>query len=176
MSLKMHPYSHSKVVAKIRELAAQKIASGQYSPMFTEKWQAIEKEGLHLTALAAELSGHKIAGHEDALAELFTADARAYIQRKCLNAYWFWYLLSRLNTRELAADLAAVARAHARVKDGLAENRYGFATIEPSPLEHQLKGLPPGFVFEMWHKGRILAEYRPHGEYKTILNPLLIDD
>ena len=111
-----------------------------------------------------------------ALAALFTPEALAYIELKCLNSYWFWYLISKVNTRALKFNEAAIARAHARAKDSMYDNRYGFAFIEPSPLEHQLKGLPPGFVFEMWHKGRLLAVHNASGEYKTLLNPLLIDD
>ena len=176
MSQKLHPFVHHKVVAKIRDLAAEKIASGSLEKMFTQKWQDVRAEAQHLVPFATELTGTKVKGHEDALAALFTPEALAYIERKCLNTYWFWYLLSKLTTRELPVTEAAIARAHARVKDSLHDNRYGFAFIEPSPLEHQLKGLPPGFVFEMWHKGRLLAVHNHSGEYKPLLNPLLIDD
>lgn len=176
MSQKLHPFVHHKVVAKIRDLAAAKIAPGSLDPMFTQKWQDVKAEAQHLVAFAAELTGTAVKSPEDALAALFTPEALAYAERKCLNAYWFWYLLSKLNTRVLPISETALARAHARVKDSLHDNRYGFAFIEPSPLEHQLKGLPPGFVFEMWHKGRLLAEHRHSGDYKVLLNPLLIDD
>lgn len=176
MSQKLHPFVHHKVVAKIRDLAAEKIASGSLEKMFTQKWQDVKAEAQHLAPFASELTGATLKGHEDALAALFTPEALAYIERKCLNTYWFWYLLSKLNTRSLPVTEAAIARAHARVKDSLHDNRYGFAFIEPSPLEHQLKGLPPGFVFEMWHKGRLLAVHNHSGDYKVLLNPLLIDD
>lgn len=176
MSQKLHPFVHHKVVAKIRDLAAEKIASGSLEKMFTQKWQDVKAEAQHLAHFASELTGTTLKGHEDALAALFTPEALAYIERKCLNTYWFWYLLSKLNTRSLPVTEAAIARAHARVKDSLHDNRYGFAFIEPSPLEHQLKGLPPGFVFEMWHKGRLLAVHNHSGDYKVLLNPLLIDD
>ncbi len=176
MSQTLHPYVHPKLVAKIRDLAAAKVAHGSLDPMFTQKWQDVKAEAQHLVAVASELTGTTVNGSEDALTALFTPEALAYAERKCLNAYWFWYLLSKLNTRVLPVGETAIARAHARVKDSLHDNRYGFAFIEPSPLEHQLKGLPPGFVFEMWHKGRLLAEHRHSGDYKVLLNPLLIDD
>lgn len=179
MSQHLHPYVHPKLVAKIRDFAAGQIngtAHGSHDKMFTQKWQDIKAQGEHLTAFASELTGKTVKGHEDALAALFTPEALAYIELKCLNTYWFWYLISKVNTRNLKFNEAAIARAHARVKDSINDTRYGFNFIEPSPLEHQLKGLPPGFVFEMWHKGRLLAEYRPSGDYKTLLNPLLIED
>ena len=176
MSQHLHPYVHPKLVAKIRDFAADQVAHGSHDKMFTQKWQDIKAQAEHLAVFASELKGTTVKGHEDALAALFAPEALAYIERKCLNSYWFWYLISKVNTRILKFSETAMARAHARAKDSMYDNRYGFAFIEPSPLEHQLKGYPPGFVFEMWHKGRLLAEYNPSGDYKTLLNPLLIDD
>lgn len=176
MSQHLHPYVHPKLVAKIRDFAAEQVAHGSHDKMFTQKWQDIKAQAEHLAVFASELTQSTVKGHEDALAALFTPEALAYIESKCLNSYWFWYLISKVNTRVLKFGVTAIARAHARAKDSMYDNRYGFAFIEPSPLEHQLKGLPPGFVFEMWHKGRLLAVYNPSGDYKTLLNPLLVDD
>ncbi len=39
MSQTLHPYVHPKLVAKIRDLAADKVAHGSLDPMFTQKWQ-----------------------------------------------------------------------------------------------------------------------------------------
>jgi len=176
MSQHLHPYVHPKLVAKIRDFAAEQVAHASHDKMFTQKWQVIKAQAEHLAVFASELTGKTVKGHEDALAALFTPEALAYIELKCLNSYWFWYLISKVSTRVLKFNEAAIARAHARAKDSMYDNRYGFAFVEPSPLEHQLKGLPPGFVFEMWHKGRLLAVHNASGEYKTLLNPLLIDD
>lgn len=176
MSQRLHPYVHPKLVAKIRDFANEQVAHGSHDKMFTQKWHDIGAQGEKLAPFACELTGKTLKGTDDVLDALFTPEALAYIERKCLNAYWFWYLLSKVNTRVLKFSEASIARAHARAKDSLHDNRYGFASIEPSPLEHQLKGLPPGFVFEMWHRGRLLAVYNPSGDYKALLNPLLIDD
>ncbi len=176
MSQHLHPYVHPKLVAKIRDFAAEQVVHGSHDKMFTQKWQDIKAQGEKLASFASELTGKAVKGHEESLCALFTPEALAYIELKCLNSYWFWYLISKVNTRVLKFNEASIARAHARAKDSLHDNRYGFAFIEPSPLEHQLKGLPPGFVFEMWHRGRLLAVYNPSGDYKALLNPLLIDD
>ncbi len=176
MSQNLHPYVHPRLVAKIRDFALEQVAHGSHDKMFTQKWQDVKAQAEHLAVFASELTGTTIKGSEDALAALFTPEALAYAERKCLNTYWFWYLISKVNTRVLKFSETAIARAHARAKDSMYDNRYGFAFIEPSPLEHQLKGLPPGFVFEMWHKGRLLAVHNHTGDYKTLLNPLLVDD
>ncbi len=176
MSQTLHPFEHHKVVAGIRNLAAEQVQHGGHDPMFVQKWADVKAHGALLAPHASAIIGTKVQGHENALSTLFTPEALAYAERKCLNTYWFWYLVSRLNTRVLPVSETAIARAHARVKDSLYDNRYGFAFIEPAPLEHQLKGLPPGFVFEMWHKGRLLAVHNPSGDYKVLLNPLLVDD
>lgn len=176
MKTHLHPYSHPKLVAKVRALAEDRVKSGALSPMFKESWQDIVPCAVLLSGIAAELMGRKPADAAEALSMLFGAEAIAVLEAKCANAYWFWYLLSKLNTRELPVSITAIARAHARAKDSLHDNRYGFAFVEPSPLVHQLKQLPTGFVLEMWHKGRIIAEHRSFGEYGVFLNPLLIDD
>lgn len=176
MTTHLHPHSHPKLVEKIRALADERVKSGSLSPMFTQKWQEVLPEATHLAGIAEELTGRKPKDAAEALAMIFTADAIAYIEAKSANAHWFWYLLSRLNTRVLPVTVSAIARAHARAKDSMHDNRYGFAFIEPSPIEYQLKQFPPGFVLELWHKGRIVADYQPFGEYRVRLNPLLIDD
>lgn len=176
MSQTLHPFEHHKVVATVRDLAAEQVQHGGHNPMFVQKWQDIKAHGALLAPHASAITGTKVQGADDTLKALFTPEALAYLERKCLNTYWFWYTLSKLSTRLLPVTEAAIARTHARVKDSLHDARYGFNFIEPSPLEHQLKGLPPGFVFEMWHKGRLLAVPSASGEYKVLLNPLLIED
>ncbi|HEY9788228.1 MAG TPA: hypothetical protein V6D17_22760 [Candidatus Obscuribacterales bacterium] len=177
MSAIPHPIEHPKIVARIRELAETRLRAGSLSPMFKQKWSEVAPQASELAAIGSELTGGvRGADHNAVLAQLFEPGALTILEAKSANAYWFWYLLSKLQTRCLPVTAAAMARAHARAKDSLHDNRYGFAFIEPSPLEYQLKQLPPGFFLEMCHKGRIVAECPAFGEYRVFLNPILIDD
>src|SRR5262249_37414387 len=95
---------------------------------------------------------------------------------KCRNAYWFWFVVGKIETRVFPISAYATARALARSKDAIADKRYGFNWIETVCLEWQLKQLPPGFVIEMWETGRLLAETSGFDEFRVLLNPILVDD
>ena len=77
MSQHLHPYVHPKLVAKIRDFAAEQVAHASHDKMFTQKWQDIKAQAEHLAAFASELTGKTVKGHEDALAALFTPEALA---------------------------------------------------------------------------------------------------
>lgn len=165
-----------KLLAQITDIAQTQCLLNEFNRMFVQHPDEILKAAVALTLPASVVAGEQVFGHERVLSVLFAPDALDLIKSKCRNTYWFWFLLGKLATSTFPVDSLAVARAHARAKDALKDNRYGFAFIDTTCLEHELKGLPPGFVFEMWHSGRLIAS-RPHsGEYKVILNPLLVDD
>ena len=108
---------------------------------------------------------------------LFEKDALAYIKAKCRNRYWLWFLMEQLDTVTLPINTLALTRAHARAKAKIVDKRYGFNWTRPHELIYTLKGLPPGFVFQIWDEGKVLANRNaPFDGYGIILNPLLLDD
>lgn len=171
-----HPFFlHPDCADEIVSTAKQKLESGDFGLMFKEKPDLIRAELAGLAAIAAKLTGKQEQDANSAATALFEPAALEYLVDRSANRYWFWYLLSKLRTNRMPVNLAAAARAHARAKDSLYDNRYGFAFITPSSLEHQLKALPPGFLCEMWHKGRVICD-NSGGEYRTSINPILLED
>jgi hypothetical protein len=113
----------------------------------------------------------------EVLEALFQKAALDLLLLKCRNRYWLWYLLARLETATFPIDPLAVARAHARAKAALYDNRFGFAFVQPLSLIWELKGMPPGFVIELWDSGKLLADPKHDSNgFSIMLNPLLIDD
>lgn len=167
-----------QVVEAIRLVAKERLLALNNDRMFIESPATILAEVQFLQASAAETSGSTRKQSDEVLAStLFEPDALELIKTKCKNRYWFWYLIAKLEPATFPLNGLAVARAHARAKDSLWDNRYGFAFVQPTPLEYQLKQMPPGFVLELWHKGRLLCYPPPDtGEYSVILNPILIED
>lgn len=166
-----------KVVHRIKTIAGTRMQELSADKSFVEPAQAVLDELVKL-APAADLvkqnCDHAPAGVGDAL---FQKAALELIQTKCRNRYWLWYLLSKLETSTFPVDALAIARAHARAKAALYDNRFGFGFVAPISLIWELKGMPPGFVIEMWDSGRLLADRKNDSNgYGVMLNPLLIDD
>lgn len=166
-----------KVVHTIKSIAQKRLLELDSAKRFIEPVETVLDELAQL-APAADLvkvdCNHAVA---DVRAAVFQDAAIELLQAKCRNRYWLWYLLSRLETATFPVDALAVARAHARVKQSLYDNRFGFGFVAPISLIWELKGMPPGFVLELWESGRILANPRHDSNgYPLILNPLLIDD
>lgn len=168
--------NEDSVVAAIRQIAGARLRVLENERMFASKPAEVLSEFFLLNEVALTVTGRRPVGAEATALALFQADALELALHKCANAYWLWYLLDKVRTAAFPLDITAVARAHARAKDSLYDNRHGFAFISPNSLEHDLKMLPPGFVFEMWHKGRLIAQRTDSGEYPVQLNPLLLED
>jgi len=171
-----HPRAFKEFMGKIKQVAQEQLALHANDHHFVQSRETVIKEALLLNDVAAQLKGCYCDCPENVLAAIFEPAAVELILAKCKNAYWFWYLIDKIETQAFPVTALAVARAHARAKDAMNDRRYGFNFIETVSLPHQLKQLPPGFVLEMWHKGRLLCEGSGFGEFTVILNPLLIDD
>lgn len=177
ISRNMHgPAARKKIIDSLKRIAEEKLAQKGHLPHFCQKWETIASESTVLAPLAAQVIDVEVLDPAEILAALFEPDAIEIIAAKCKSAYWFWYLLARVDTRTLRINAAAISRAQARAKESMRDKRYGFDFIEPSPLVWQLKQLPTGFVLEMWHKGRLLCQNDGFSEFTVILNPILIDD
>ncbi len=170
------PSARKQLIDSLKQVAEDKLAQYRHLPHFVASWDSILAEAASLARFAAVAADAKLAANDEILSALFEPQAIELIRAKCKNAYWFWYLLSKLETNTIRINLSAMARAHARAKDSMRETRYGFNFVEASPLPWQLKGYPPGFVLEMWHKGRILCVADGSSEFTVVLNPLLVDD
>jgi hypothetical protein len=170
------PKARKDLIDALKRIAEEKLAEYRHLPHFCQSWQSILVEVAPLAQFAGIAAEAKPTTNEEIISALFEPQAIELIRSKCKSAYWFWYLLSKLETNTIRINVSAIARAHARAKDSMRENRYGFNFVEASPLPWQLKGYPPGFVLEMWHKGRILCVTNGSAEFTVILNPLLVDD
>lgn len=170
------PKARQQLIDALKRIAEEKLVEFRHLPHFCQPWELIVREVAPLAPFAAIAADAKVDGNDEILAALFEPQAIELIRAKCKSAYWFWYLLSKLETNTIRINVAAMARAHARAKDSMHETRYGFQFVEASPLPWQLKGYPPGFVLEMWHKGRILCVANASSEFTVVLNPLLVDD
>ncbi len=168
--------AEKKIIDAIKRVAEEKLKAHEDGLHFTVKAETVLKEAEALSAVAQQVSGEKPKDYAEVLSTLFTPDAIELIKQKCRNQYWFWYLIARLETRKVPVDVLGIARAQARARESMKETRYGFNWAEPANICWELKSLPPGFVLEMWHKGRILAEGAFVGEYSVMLNPMLVDD
>ncbi|MDZ4834025.1 MAG: hypothetical protein SGJ27_09640 [Candidatus Melainabacteria bacterium] len=166
-----------KVVRTIKSIGESRLAELKSEKRFIEPVSTVLDELVHL-APAANLVKLECAQTPEGVREaIFQPAALELLKAKCRNRYWLWYLVSRLDTSTFPINPLAIARAHARAKAALHDNRYGFAFIEPISLIWELKALPPGFLFEMWDSGRVLADPRNDANgYGVMLNPLLIDD
>ncbi len=166
-----------KVVRTIQSIGESRLTALSSEKRFIEPANIVLDELVHL-APAANLVKVDCAPDPEAVrVAMFQTAALELLQAKCRNRYWLWYLLSRLDTSTFPVDVLAVARAHARAKAALYDNRYGFGFVERNSLIWELKALPPGFLFEMWDSGRVLCEHRHDANgYGVMLNPLLIDD
>ena len=168
--------NEAAAIAQTKEISARRLQELVEHRMFIEAETDILKEFALLDRVHHLVSERKSTDPEVIANSLFEPAALKLITAKCLNKYWFWYLLDKLQPAAFALSETAIARAHARAKDSLHDNRHGFAFICANSLEYQLKQLPPGFVLELWHKGRILAHRTDSGEYPVRLNPLLIEE
>lgn len=166
-----------KVVQLIRSVAEKRLAELDGEKRFTQPADTVLGDMAELSAVAAQVKVDCKADAQSVREALFQEEAVAYIKEKCRNRYWFWFLLSKLATGTFPIDVLALARAHARAKDALYDNRFGFAFTKPISLIYELKGFPPGFVIELWEKGRILAGPQCDSNgFGLFLNPLLLDD
>lgn len=168
--------SEKKIIDAIKSVAEEKLKAHADQLHFVVKPETVLKEAEALSAVAEKVSGNKPKDNAEILSTLFTPEAIELITQKCRNQYWFWYLLARLETRKVPVDVLGIARAHARARESMKETRYGFNWAESANICYELKALPPGFAFEMWHKGRVLATGSFSGEYSVMLNPLLVED
>lgn len=166
-----------KVVRTIKSIGECLLGELKGEKRFIEPASTVLDELVHLAPAANLVKVDCAQTPEGVRAAMFQTQAIELLQAKCRNRYWLWYLLSRLDTSTFPIDALAVARAHARAKAALWDNRYGFGFIAPNSLIWELKALPPGFLFEMWDSGRVLADPRNDSNgYGVMLNPLLIDD
>ncbi|MBY0548555.1 MAG: hypothetical protein K2W95_14895 [Candidatus Obscuribacterales bacterium] len=164
------------VIEQLKEVSARRLQALVDHRMFVQPKAEVLQELSLLDKPYNLVTGRQSTDPTVIANELFEPEALELITDKCLNSYWLWYLLDKLQPAAFALSEAALARAHARAKDSLYDNRHGFAFVCSNSLEHQLKQFPPGFVLELWHKGRILAHRTDSGEYPVRLNPLLIED
>lgn len=166
-----------KVVSLIKSSAQEAMDSLQGERRFVEPEHVITPELINLEEAAGEVLGEKPESLLAVVEALFDEEALAYLRGKCKNRYWLFFLLTHLETSTFPVDVLALARAHARAKAAILDRRYGFNWLTPADLIYSLKGLPPGFVFEMWETGRLLAHKDSVADgFGIILNPLLIDD
>lgn len=166
-----------KLVALIKSLAQEATELLKGERRFVEPESVITPELIRLAEAARVVTGEDVSTPSEVSEALFDEEARAFLSRKCKNRYWFFYLLTHLETSTFPVDVLALARAHARAKAAVLDRRYGFNWLTPADLIYGLKGMPPGFVFEMWETGRVLAHNNNVGDgFGIILNPLLIDD
>lgn len=168
--------AEKKIIDAIKRVAEEKLKAHEDQLHFCVKPETVLKEAEALSAVAEQVSGEKPKDSAEVLATLFTPEAIELIKEKCRNQYWFWYLIARIETRKVPIDVLGIARAHARARESMKETRYGFNWAESANICYELKGLPPGFAFEMWHKGRVLAIGNFSAEYTVMLNPLLVED
>lgn len=166
-----------KVVHTIKSIAQGRMDELASEKRFIEPASVVLDELVKL-APAADLVKVDCAHTADCVrVAMFQPAALELLQKKCRNRYWLWYLLSKLETSTFPVDAFAIARAHARAKTALYDNRYGFAFVLPINLIWELKGMPPGFVLDLWESGRILADPKHDSNgFSIMLNPLLIDD
>lgn len=144
---------------------------------FVESEELVISDLLRLQACAEVVKGDSVDGVDQVCSWMFEDDALDFIKAKCRNRYWLWRLMQKLKTTTFPINIIALARAHARVKDQIEDKRYGFNWTTPGALIYTLKGLPPGFVFQIWEDGKLLAIRDYSGEgLGIVLNPLLIDD
>ncbi len=166
-----------KISTLIRETAKAQMQTLSDTRPYIEQPQVVLAELSNLVSAAREANQGPTKNDEELRGVLFDAEALELLALKCRNRYWMWYLLSFVETSQYSLDKLAIARAHARAKDSLYDNRFGFAFVNPNGIYHEMKSLPLGFVLEMWDKGRILASRREDANgYSVILNPILVDD
>lgn len=166
-----------KVVHSIQSIAQRRLAELVANNRFIEAAQTVLDELEHLAPAGKLVKVDCTGAASDVRSALFQEAALTLIQAKCRNRYWLWYLLSKLETSTFPVNGLAIARAHARAKSALYDNRFGFGFVAPGSLIWELKGMPPGFVLELWESGRILADPRHDSNgYSLMLNPLLIED
>lgn len=168
--------AEKKIIDAIKRVAEEKLKAHEDQLHFCVKAETVLKEAEALSAVAEMVSGKKPKDSAEVLATLFTPEAIELIKEKCRNQYWFWYLINRIETRKVPIDVLGIARAHARARESMKETRYGFNWAESANICFELKAIPPGFAFEMWHKGRVLAIGNFTGDYTVMLNPLLVED
>ena len=165
------------LVREIHRVAELGIIKHASTRRFVESESLVTGDLLRLQTCAAVVKGDPAEGLEEVLAWMFDDDALRFIKSKCRNRYWLWCLLRKLQTTTFPVNVLALARAHARVKAEIEDKRYGFNWTTPAELIYTLKGLPPGFVFQIWEEGKVLAIREHFGDgFGIILNPLLIDE
>ena len=166
-----------RVTSLIRQVSELRLKELEFARPWIETDDLVSSEFRNLSAAAHMVLQGCPSGEESLKTALFTDDALSLLLKKCRNRYWMWYLLSRIETSCYPVDSLAIARAHARSKDSLYDNRHGFAFVSPAGVYHEMRGMPLGFTLEMWHRGQILARNRSGGDgFEVMLNPLLIDD
>lgn len=166
-----------KVVHTIKSIAQKRLLELDSAKRFIESTQVVLDELANLAPAADLVKVDCGNASADVRAALFQDAALELLKAKCRNRYWLWYLLSRMETATFPIDVLAIARAHARAKAALYDNRFGFGFVAPNSLIWELKGMPPGFVIDLWESGRILADPKHDSNgYSLMLNPLLIDD
>lgn len=144
---------------------------------FVESIELVLGDLKRLSGVASVVKGEAVQGAIEVAEWLFEDEAISFLKAKCSNRYWLWFLLERLNTTTFPVNTLALARAHARAKADIVDKRYGFQWTSPNELIYTLKGLPPGFVFELCEQGKVLAKRVSTGDgFSLTLNPLLIDD
>jgi hypothetical protein len=166
-----------KVVHTIKDIAQKRLAEIGSEKRFIEPAQTVLDDLANLAPAAGLVKADCSSAFVDVRLALFQAPALELLQVKCRNRYWLWYLMSKLETATFPVDAFAIARAHARAKAALYDNRFGFGFVAPGSLIWELKGMPPGFVIELWETGRLLADPKHDSNgFSLMLNPLLIDD
>ena len=144
---------------------------------FVESPELVIGDLKRLAEQASVVKGETITDASGVCEWLFEEEAISFLKTKCRNRYWLWFLLERLNTTTFPVNAMALARAHARAKEKLLDKRYGFQWTTPGEIIRALQGLPPGFVFEIWDQGKVLANRKSISDgYGVILNPLLVDE
>ncbi len=165
------------VLQELRTLSLSRMKETEQGKRFIEAGPTVLKE-LELLQPIADLVKERCprtaAGTQEAL---FDKAALELLTSKCVNRYWLWYLLSHLSTATFPMDALAIARAQARAKAALYDNRFGFGFVGDAGLIFELKQMPPGFVLELWDSGKIVCDPKGGSNgYPVLLNPILVDD
>ncbi|MBI1271852.1 hypothetical protein GC174_15615 [bacterium] len=166
-----------KLAQSIRAIAEEGMEAFSGAKRFVEDAAVVAAELIRLAPAAQVVRGDRVDAQTEVEEWLFEADSLAFLKAHCRNRYWLWFLLSHLDTTQFPVTALALARAHARAKAAILDRRYGFNWVTPAELIYSLKGMPPGFVFELWETGRLLAHTDSVADgFGIIINPILLED
>lgn len=166
-----------KLVRLIKDISLEGLKELSDKKRFVEPVELLEGDLIRFKRASQVIKGAEVSSSQEVKDWLFEEAAVSFLLEKCKNRYWLSFLMGQLETTVFPVTVLALARAQARAKLALEEKRYGFNWITPGELIYSLKGLPPGFVFELWEKGLLIAHQDTVSDgFGIIINPLLLAD